>query len=147
MENLKKINENIIKEFNEIKTIKNNQNINKLFTLLNLHNKKLNYILLSIIILLFCLFNQIFIVNPIKNEINIIKKDIDNLKINKNKKLINSGIIRTDELFLIEGEIKKTYNKNVKKYELLFRASRDGYGSANFHKKCDGEINTINYFC
>ena len=47
------------------------------------------------------------------------------------------------ELNLIETGIKKKQNKTIKKLTLLFRASRDGYSSSNFHSKCDGKVNTL----
>ena len=125
------MNEKIIKEFNDIK----NNNKNKI---LNSYNFSLIF---SFFILVLCLFIQIIIVNPIKNDINNIKNDIQQLKNNNNK--IISKIIRNDELYLIENEIRKLFGKNITKFEPLFRASRDGYRALDFHNKCDGEINTI----
>ena len=33
-----------------------------------------------------------------------------------------------------------------KKLELLYRATKDGFSTANFHSKCDGKANTL-VFC
>jgi hypothetical protein len=33
-----------------------------------------------------------------------------------------------------------------KNFELLYRATRDGFGSKNFHSKCDGKSNTLTIF-
>ena len=61
----------------------------------------------------------------------------------KFKKNVNSDIMKYHELNLIETGIKKKQNKTIKKFTLLFRASRDGYSSSNFHSKCDGKVNTL----
>ena len=61
----------------------------------------------------------------------------------KFKKNVNSDIMKYFELNLIETGIKKKQNKTIKKLTLLFRASRDGYSSSNFHSKCDGKVNTL----
>ena len=61
----------------------------------------------------------------------------------KFKKNVNSDIMKYHELNLIETGIKKKQNKTIKKLTLLFRASRDGYSSSNFHSKCDGKVNTL----
>ena len=44
---------------------------------------------------------------------------------------------------MVNEGIKKYFNKNIRKFELLYQASIDGFGSYNFHKKCDGKKNTI----
>lgn len=31
----------------------------------------------------------------------------------------------------------------MKNYELIFRASRDGFNSSDFHQKCDNRVNTV----
>ena len=129
----KNVNVNIIKEFNDIKTtLKDDKNK-------SIDVKRFSLITFSYIIFLFCLFIQIIIITPIKKEINNIKYDI----ININNNIINSRIIRNHELSLIEDEIQKLFQKKIIKYELLFRASRDGYGGKDFHEKCDGYINTM----
>ena len=147
IENQNESNNNILKELKEFK-----KNINKndlqvmdiggersmssviliIINYLKVHKTLLIILLVSIII------EWIFIKN-IKNEISNLTKEIHKIE----DKTINSLIIRNDELYLIEDEIKKLYNKNISKYELLFRASKDGYRSINFHKKCDGINNTV----
>ena len=40
------------------------------------------------------------------------------------------------------GQLQKV-GVPVKKYELLFRGSRDGFGAAEFHKRCDNKGATV----
>ena len=136
----KKSNEKILKEFKEIKSkLDKSNNLNKIF-------------FSSFIILLFCFLFKIVIKNPIKNEIDIIKNDVQNIKIFNNeinkiiaKRNFKSKIIRYRELDFIEDKIQKKYNKKIIKYELLFRASRDGFSSRDFQKKCNGKTDTITF--
>ena len=72
------------------------------------------------------------------DEINKYKVEFPKFKEN-----VNSDIMKYYELNLIETGIKKKQNKTIKKLTLLFRASRDGYSSSNFHSKCDGKVNTL----
>ena len=44
---------------------------------------------------------------------------------------------------LIDEGIKKYFHQNIKKFELLYQASIDGFEVENFHKKCDAKKNTI----
>jgi len=96
--------------------------------------------------------------NYMENKIKEIIKENENLKknieffngnyfsadeINKMKEKNDSHILKLNELFLIQKGVKKKLNKNIKKYNLLFRASIDGYGASNFHSKCDGKSNTV----
>ena len=93
-------------------------------------------------------------INDLKNEINSIKKDNQCLykdihfnldDYNNCKKNLDSNIIRYSELSLINDGIKHKFNKKITKYELLFRASRDGFASSNFHSKCDGKSYTVTF--
>ena len=78
------------------------------------------------------------------NEINLIKDKfvIKNTKIEN----IDSKIItKTEEIKLIEDRIKNDEifkNKHIR-YELIFRGTRDGRNSSQFHEKCDGIPNTF----
>ena len=103
--------------------------------------------------------------NKFKELETLIKKESENLKYNieyndgyylnsdevnkykvefpKFKENVNSDIMKYFDLNLIEKGIKKKQNKTIKKFTLLFRASRDGYSSSNFHSKCDGKVNTL----
>ena len=59
---------------------------------------------------------------------------------------IDSQILKlydSNELNLIEKGVQKNLKKKIIKYTLLFRASRDGYRTSNFHSKCDGKSNTV----
>ena len=42
-------------------------------------------------------------------------------------------------------ELKKKFNKKIKKYELLFRAYKDGFTASAFHQKCDGKNFTVTF--
>ena len=44
---------------------------------------------------------------------------------------------------LMNEGIKKCFGKKIKKYNLLYLASRDGYDAKDFHKKCDGKSFTV----
>ena len=61
----------------------------------------------------------------------------------KLKEIIDTNIMKYNELNLIETGVKKNLNKKIKKYTLLFRASNDGFSASNFHSKCDGKNNTV----
>ena len=79
---------------------------------------------------------------------NILKFERNNEKINKNvlgvaigEKIIESFILfekyQIKELFLLcEFPISQKWN-------LIYRASKDGFESTNFHSKCDGKPNTL----
>ena len=93
-------------------------------------------------------------INELKNEVNNMKNNLNNFTnatnynnelYNDFKKKIDSQIIRYDELSLIDDGIKNKFSKKVKKYELLFRATRDGFQSKNFHEKCDGKSYTVTF--
>ena len=149
IEEQKQLNNNLKKEYNDFKKnieekINNvlntemqkvkKENENKVKELENKLNQKDKYI------------------NELKNEINNIKKNLENFEnaysynsesYNNFKKIIDSEIIKYDELSLIEDGIKKKFNKKIKKYELLFRATRDGFEASKFHEKCDGKNYTV----
>ena len=148
----KKSNENVLKEFKIIK-----EKLNKL----NYANK-LFFNLIKIFLFFFSI--QIIIrspnkpMKPIKNEIDNIKDDIEKLKLfNKEieqklgkkleKKLekfdIKSRIVSYGDLDFVEEELQRQYKKNIVKYELLFRASRDGFRMNDFQNKCNGRTLTI----
>ena len=134
------------KEINKNK----NQSYNLLFKDIIYKNR------FTIFIILFCFLTEIFLVRKInekekdmlalKNEINNIKNYIYNnnmpKKAKKSDKIYN-GIIKLKELYLIENEIKKNFNRNISSYQLLYRASRDGFGAKDFHRKCDGRGYTL----
>ena len=103
-----------------------------------------------------------FTENKIKELEALIKKESETLKANfefnnaeyktideivklksKFEKIIDTRIIKYNELNLIETGVKNKLNKKIKKYTLLFRASKDGFKAGNFHSKCDGKNNTV----
>ena len=61
-----------------------------------------------------------------------------------NVKNIESKIITSEDFILPFIGVKKKLNKGIKEVKLLYRASRDG-DSTQFHKKCDGVINTVTF--
>ena len=76
------------------------------------------------------------------------EKDIENLKQliniknekeneNENEYQINKYIQNYSDLIFIEKEIIKQLGKKVKSYNLIYKASRDGSKSSDFHNKCD----------
>ena len=57
---------------------------------------------------------------------------------------INSKVFKShNEISFINQGIIKSFNKSVTKMELIYRASRDGDSSKNFHNMCDGKSNTL----
>ena len=58
---------------------------------------------------------------------------------------IQSQIVKEEELYLIDEGIKKNFNKKIKKYKLLYRASRDGFEAKDFHSKCDNNSFTVTF--
>ena len=64
---------------------------------------------------------------------------------NKNIKNIESKIITKEDFILPSIGIKKKLNKTIKEVILLYRASKDGDGSAQFHSKCNGKSNTVTF--
>ena len=66
-----------------------------------------------------------------------------------NNRLLKLRLIKRDikgysqDLLFLENEIEKQLKKNVISYELIYKATRDGDKSENFHSKCDNKENTI----
>ena len=58
---------------------------------------------------------------------------------------MKSDIIKYKELDLIEEGIRKNFNKRIKEYKLLFKGKRDGFGSKDFHSKCDYKSYTVSF--
>ena len=58
---------------------------------------------------------------------------------------MKSDIIKYEELDLIEEGIRKNFNKRIKEYRLLFKGKRDGFGSKDFHSKCDNKRYTVSF--
>ena len=140
LEQQNRINKTKLGQFEEI--IKNKKD--KDFFSLLFKNK------ISLFIFVLCIFAQIIflkknsqdkIIKELKNEISEIKKYY--LVNKRNSFNLYSGLIKKDEIELIEKEIIENLNKRVINFKLLYRASRDGFEAQNFHKKCDGHINTL----
>ena len=90
-------------------------------------------------------------IKEIKQKIEIFNKTFNNEKIIQIlHKLIlfnnmKSDIIKYEELDLIEEGIRKNLNKRIKEYRLLFKGKRDGFGSKDFHSKCDNKSYTVSF--
>ena len=75
---------------------------------------------------------------------NVFKKRVE-----KKKKV---GQEKIEDLF-VESTLwnKKNFSRFIvkmikgKRLNLIYRASRDGFKSSNFHEKCDGKENTITF--
>ena len=92
--------------------------------------------------------NNNIILNKIKDNENNKKISISNSKIsNKNNqlKLIDNYIFKNIALNLINEGIINKKRETIKNYELIFKASKDGYKSIDFHKKCDWRANTVTF--
>lgn len=80
----------------------------------------------------------------LKSTVNELKKEIENKnQINQipNECCMNSRIVNDKSIEFVINHLKKIYNvnnDNIKfKPKLLYRATRDGFDSSSFHKKCD----------
>ena len=65
---------------------------------------------------------------------------------NKNDIIIDSKIIdKNEQIELLANKLKsKEFNKNKKlKFNLIYRASRDGDSPNNYHNKCDKKAKTL----
>ena len=95
-------------------------------------------------------------IKDLENKISEIsskhEKDIENLKnliensINQKKEkepTINEYIKGYSDLTFIENEIKKQLNKQIKSYNLVYKASKDGDKASDFHDKCDNINNNL----
>ena len=92
--------------------------------------------------------------NNLKNEINILKKElkvikgenydlnleIKNINLNLDSSIINNDIQKKTKI--IEWIMEKT-NKNIFKFELIFRMSIHGSDSGDFYKYCENKGPTL----
>ena len=78
------------------------------------------------------------------SEIQKLKDEIQYIEDKYKNRLIRRDIKGYSYNFtFIENEIEKQLKKNVIKYELLYKAKKDGDKSENFHSKCDNKENTL----
>ena len=132
-----KINEVIFKELNEIKNslkeekIKN-ENLKKLVDELIKENNQLKEKV-----------KQLFDWKETEQRKNI--NINDNINDEQKYKIDSKIINKTEEVELLTNRLtSKGFLKNKKVlFNLLYRASRDGDSPNNYHKKCDGKINTL----
>ena len=86
-----------------------------------------------------------------KEKIGNLYIDIENIKENLNNLIkdneeimdIKSDIIKFNEFFIIRYGVYNKLNKYIRKYRLLFKASKDGFRAKDFHNYCDGRANTL----
>lgn len=87
-------------------------------------------------------------IKELKKNLELLTKEFTNFRENMTRHIFinhknDSSIIKIEELSLIENAFKNKFKKIVKSYELLFRASHDGYDSKDFHRICNGKKNTL----
>ena len=87
------------------------------------------------------------IINNLIERIYNLEKQIQRLNDKKetSKFNIDSVIIKSNELNLIEEGIKHNFNKSIRNFELLIRGSKDGFTSNDFHNKCDNKNFTVTF--
>ena len=59
--------------------------------------------------------------------------------------LDGSSIVSNEDFSLISEGINQVLNKNISNISLLYRGTRDGDNSRNFHSKCDNIQNTVTF--
>ena len=76
-----------------------------------------------------------------QNTENELKQYQQKIQIEKkiDSKIINSN----DEINLLSNRLKKNNQNKKVVFNLIYRASRDGDSPNDYHKKCDGKINTL----
>ena len=80
----------------------------------------------------------------LKEKVKILEE-----KLEKNNDDLKQRLMKKDikgysqNLIFIEKEIEKQLKKNVISYDLIYKATRDGDKSENFHSKCDNVENTL----
>ena len=141
---LEKICENLIKEIKylknkiieqekEIKILKEKKEYNELIEEIKLIKEENN--------------KKDLVIKELLNWKKNIEKELENKKNSKKIKLnIDSKIIeKKSELDFIVNELKNKdqfFNNNIS-FKLIYRGTRDGHLSSDFHKKCDGFDKTI----
>ena len=70
---------------------------------------------------------------------NILKTNIKEIDLEKSK------IIHIKDFKLISEGIYRKLQQSIKKIKLLYRATRDGDSSSNFHNICNGKSNTVTF--
>lgn len=76
-----------------------------------------------------------------QNTENELKQNQQKIQIEKkiDSKIINSN----EEINLLSNRLKKNNQNKKVVFNLIYRASRDGDSPNDYHKKCDGKINTL----
>ena len=135
----------LIKEVNKKNNMMNEKNKNDI-------NNEINDIKNNILINIKDIKNEVYEITEKMEEFEINKTKIEYNKIIDNRN-INKKYIKTISYYidnniafnLINKGIIKNKNTKIKNYELIFRASRDGYKAEDFHKKCDWKGNTVTF--
>ena len=82
----------------------------------------------------------------LENKINISKNEINEQNNNNNAKneiCIDSLIMAKEESNMILSAVKQKMNKEIKAFNKLYQATKDGGQTSNFHQKCDNIENTL----
>ena len=96
----------------------------------------------------------------LENENINLKKLIENINLRVNKLENNDEIKSTnteiqidskiitkkDEIQFIENRLKEVFINKMIKYNLLYRATRDGDSASTFHSKCDNKIQVLTLY-
>ena len=98
-----------------------------------------------------CEVNNKAIILSLNHENKKLKEKVKILeeKLEKNNDDLKQRLMKKDikgysqNLIFIEKEIEKQLKKNVISYDLIYKATRDGDKSENFHSKCDSVENTL----
>ena len=79
--------------------------------------------------------------NNLKNEIEIIKKDIEALKVVDIKLLNDSNIINNfkEEIYIKKWVCEKNSNNIDKEIKLIYKATKDGDSASKYHQCCDNK--------
>ena len=120
------------------------EKINELYNIIVVQNKEINNLKSDITIFKNNINNEIL---ELKNRMN----DLENILNKKNfeEKIIqniNSNIFNSlDDIDFILNKLRNKDNLRNKKIflKLLFKATKDGQQSSDFHKKCDGKVQQL----
>lgn len=76
----------------------------------------------------------------------ILKKKKDEEELNKIFENVTVILAKISEFEMLNESIKERMNKPIKSLKKIYQATIDGIDATNFHKKCDGILNTIVFY-
>lgn len=146
---LKKIKEkdNLINELKQNMNIINKNDINNIKSILDIiseeYRNNLKFLKNEINMSQRRIENNIYNSNTVNNDImNILNKL---MKKNKEFEFINEINYYYIFRYFINIGINQNFNKIIKNYSLIYKASRDGFKAQDFHRKCDGKDFTVTF--